>query len=81
MDFPPIDDLVAFIVEAKSQTYTCYGGPHGISTDAGGPYEVGNEVTFHFLQGDVSTGPAILRVHVHDQGPPSAATRKLSATA
>jgi hypothetical protein len=45
---------------------TCYGWPYGISADAGGPYELGNEVTFHFLQGDVSTGPAILRVHVHD---------------
>jgi hypothetical protein len=44
----------------------CYGWPYGISADAGGPYELGGEATFHFLQGDVSTGPAILRVHVHD---------------
>jgi hypothetical protein len=37
-----------------------------ISAEAGGPYASGQIATFHFAQGDLSTGPAILRVHLHD---------------
>ncbi len=37
-----------------------------ISAEAGGPYAPGQIATFHFAQGDLSNGPAILRVHFHD---------------
>lgn len=41
-----------------------------ISAEAGGPYDhdvpPGLIATFHFAQGDFSSGPAILRVHLHD---------------
>ena len=37
-----------------------------ISAEAGGPYAPGQIATFRFAQGDLSNGPAILRVHLHD---------------
>ena len=37
-----------------------------VSADAGGPYSIGTEASFRFIQSYPSTGPAILRVHVHD---------------
>jgi hypothetical protein len=37
-----------------------------VSAEAGGPYSIGQEASFRFIQSYPSTGPAILRVHVHD---------------
>jgi hypothetical protein len=37
-----------------------------ISAEAGGPYASGQIASFRFAQGDFSSGPAILRVHLHD---------------
>jgi hypothetical protein len=37
-----------------------------VSAEAGGPYSNGEEASFRFIQSYPSTGPAILRVHVHD---------------
>jgi|GEM_PF-2841119 hypothetical protein len=40
--------------------------PETVSAEAGGPYGIGEEASFEFTEGHPSTGPAILRVHVHD---------------
>jgi hypothetical protein len=40
--------------------------PETVSAEAGGPYGIGEEASFTFTEGNPSTGPAILRVHVHD---------------
>jgi hypothetical protein len=40
--------------------------PETVSAEAGGPYGIAKEASFRFIEKDPSTGPAILRVHVHD---------------
>jgi hypothetical protein len=41
-------------------------GFKSISADAGGPGNEPDTVSFHFFQGTLVSGPAILRVHLHD---------------